>query len=110
MYDEIIDMQVVRRRNEAQVLSEKKVKAGLRAEELREKLDPESAIVGLLSLGEEAKSCELVDLPRLQFRATILTTILKKCMPDLRSLEVSTDKLKTTTLVIDMSDGADMQP
>jgi hypothetical protein len=86
------------------ILSEKKVKAGLRAEELREKLDPEAAVVGLMSLGEQSKTCDLVDLPRLQFQANILTTILKKCMPDLKSLEVSSDKLKTTTLVIDMSE------
>jgi hypothetical protein len=92
------------RQYEMQILSEKKVKAGLRAEELREKLDPEAAVVGLMSLGEQAKTCDLVDLPRLQFQATILTTILKKCMPDLKALEISSDKLKTTTLVIDLGD------
>jgi hypothetical protein len=92
------------RQYEAQILSEKKVKAGLRAEELREKLDPESAIVGLLQLGEEAKTCDLVDLPRLQFRATILTTILKKCMPDLKALEISSERSKVNTLIIDMSE------
>ena len=88
-----------------QVLAKKKVKSGLRAEELRERLDPESAIIGLLALGEEAKTCEMVDLPRLQFRATILTTILRKCMPDLKSLEVKERQSNFMKLVIDM-DGA----
>lgn len=91
------------RKFEAEILSDKKVKSGLRAEELREKLDPEATIISLMNLGEEAKICELVDLPRLQFRATILTTILKKCMPDLRTLEVKDGNAKSTTLVIDMT-------
>jgi hypothetical protein len=103
IHDEIVDMQQIRRQYDAQILSEKKVKAGLRAEELREKLDPEAAIIELVSLGNEAKVCDLQDLPRLQFRATILTTILKKCMPDLRSLEVKNDSQKTATLIIDMT-------
>jgi hypothetical protein len=98
-----MNIQEIRRQYEAQILSDKKVKAGLRAEELREKLDPEAAIIGLMNLGEQAKICELDDLPRLQFQASILTTILKKCMPDLRSLEVRGDSTKTSTLIIDMT-------
>jgi hypothetical protein len=98
-----IDMQQIKRRYESQVLSEKKVKTGIRAEELREKLDPEAAIVGLMNLGEQAKTCLLEDIPRLQFQAQILTTILKKCMPDLRTLEVKGDGNKATTLIIDMT-------
>jgi hypothetical protein len=89
------------------ILAEKRVKAGLRAEELREKLDPESAIRGLLDLGEEAKSCDIIDLPRLQFRATILTTILRKCMPDLKALEVKEKANNYSRLIIDLGDDED---
>jgi hypothetical protein len=97
-----VDFIAISRKFEHGLLSEKKVKAGLRAEELRDKLDPEAAIIELLALGEEAKTCDLADLPRLQFRASLVTTILKKCMPDLRSLEVRDGNQKTTTLIIDM--------
>ena len=97
-----VDLTTIKHKFNTKLLSEKKVKAGLRAEELRDKLDPEAAIRELLSLGEEAKTCDLADLPRLQFRATLVTTILKKCMPDLRSLEVKDGNQKTTTLIIDM--------
>lgn len=90
------------RKYESKVLAEKRVKAGLRAEELREKLDPEAAIIDLMSLGEQAKTCELADLPRLKFQADILTTILRKCMPDLKTLEVKEKNSSATTLIIDM--------
>jgi hypothetical protein len=102
-YMDNLDLQTIKRQFESQVLSDKKVKAGLRAEELREKLDPEAAVIGLMNLGEEAKICDIADLPRLQFRAQVLTTILKKCMPDLRSLEVKGDSSKVATLIIDMT-------
>ena len=97
-----IDFTQATRKYEAMVLNEKRVKAGIRAEELREKLDPESAILGLLSLGEEAKTCELEDLPRLQFRASILTTVLRKCMPDLKALEVKEQTNNFARLIIDL--------
>jgi hypothetical protein len=84
------------------ILSDKKVKAGLRAEELREKLDPEAAIVGLMRLGDESKTCNIEDLPRLKFQADIYTTILRKCMPDLRTLEIKEKSSNSTTLIIDM--------
>ena len=90
------------RKYESKVLADKRVKAGLRAEELREKLDPEAAIIDLMSLGEQAKTCELADLPRLKFQADILTTILRKCMPDLKTLEVKEKNSSATTLIIDM--------
>lgn len=87
---------------EQNLLSKKRLKTGLRAEELREKLDPEAAILGLLQLGEESKTCDLVDLPRLQFRASILTTVLRKCMPDLKALEVKEKQSNFMKLIIDM--------
>ena len=98
----MIDIEDAMRKYESKVLADKRVKAGLRAEELREKLDPEAAIIDLMSLGEQAKTCELVDLPRLKFQADILTTILRKCMPDLKTLEVKEKNSSATTLIIDM--------
>lgn len=100
--NERVDWKLIEAKYEAKVLAEKKVKAGLRAEELREKLDPEAAIVGLMDLAEQSKTCELKDLDRLKFQSDILTTILKKCMPDLKSLEVKEKNSSATTLIIDM--------
>lgn len=98
----MIDIEDAMRKYESKVLADKRVKAGLRAEELREKLDPEAAIIDLMSLGEQSKTCELADLPRLKFQADILTTILRKCMPDLKTLEVKEKNSSATTLIIDM--------
>ena len=100
-----INFDEIQRKYHLQVLSDKRVKAGLRAEELRETLDPGAAIQGLLNLGEEARTCDLVDLPRLQFQASILTTILRKCMPDLKALEVKEKANNYTRLVIDLEGG-----
>jgi hypothetical protein len=85
-----------------QILNEKKVKSGLRAEELREKLDPEAAIISLLTIANESKTCAIEDLPRLQIQIGIMTTILKKCMPDLRSLEIKDNNKNRSTLIIEM--------
>jgi hypothetical protein len=90
---------------QATILNEKRVKAGLRAEELREKLDPEAAITELHGLMHEADTCLIEDLPRLKFKAEILTTILKKCMPDLRSLEVKEKSSSQNVLTINMVKG-----
>jgi uncharacterized radical SAM superfamily protein len=86
------------------ILVEKKVKNGIKAEELREKLDPEAIIVAMLDLVKEADRVKVEDIPKLQFKAQVYTTILKKCMPDLRSLEVKENDSKTATLIIDMKD------
>lgn len=99
---EVVNWQKIEREYYNGVLAEKKVKAGLRAEELREKLDPESAVIGLLALGHQAKSCDIEDLPRLKFQADVLTTILRKCMPDLKTLEIKEKSSSSTTLTIDM--------
>jgi hypothetical protein len=87
---------------ERKVLSEKRVKAGLRAEELRERMDPEPIIKQMLALVREADNVEVADIPRLKFKADVLTTILKKVMPDLRSLEVTEKDSKHSTLIIQM--------
>lgn len=100
-----INFNEIQRKYDMQVLSEKRVKAGLRAEELRESLDPGAAVQGLLNLGEESRTCPLEDLPRLQFQANILTTILRKCMPDLKALEVKEKANNFTRLVIDLEGG-----
>jgi hypothetical protein len=98
----------VKHKYDLQVLNEKKVKSGLRAEELREKLDPEAAIRGLLELGNQAKTCNLVDLPRLQFQASIFTTVLRKCMPDLKALEIKEKNNNYTRLIIDMTSNVEL--
>ena len=84
------------------ILADKKLKAGLRAEELREKLDPEAIIGMMQSLLVEADTIDILELPRVKLKHEILSSILKKCMPDLRSLEVKEKDSQTTTLIIDM--------
>lgn len=84
------------------ILAEKKVKSGLRAEEVREQLDPKAIIESLLLLAEQADQVDIEDLPKLRFKADIYTTVLKKCMPDLRSLEIKESNNKYKKLVIEM--------
>ena len=72
--NEVIDWTAVER----QVLSQKKVKSGLRAEELRERIDPEPIIRQMLSLVNEADRTPVEDIPRLVFKANTLNMILKK--------------------------------
>jgi hypothetical protein len=96
--NEIIDWATI----EKQVLSSKRVKSGLRAEELREKIDPEPIIRQMLSLVQEADRTPVEDMPRLAFKANTLNMVLKKVMPDLRSLEVSEKDNKHSTLIIQM--------
>ena len=84
------------------VLSEKRVKSGLRAEELREQMDPKALMSSMLSLVHEADSTAIEELPRLKFKADIYSTLLKKCMPDLRSLEIKESDSAKSTLIIEM--------
>lgn len=84
------------------ILSEKKTKTNLRAEELRERIDAEATIRSLLDLVQDASDCPIAELPRLQFKAMILTTILRKVMPDLKALEISEKQQNKTALIIDM--------
>jgi len=84
------------------VLANKKIKSGIRAEEVRESLDPKAIIGALLLLVEEAEEVKIEDLPRLRFKADIYTNVLKKCMPDLRSLEIKEQNGKHSTLTIEM--------
>lgn len=100
--NEIIDWPSI----EKQVLSQKRVKSGLRAEELRERIDPEPIIKQMLSLVSEADRTPIEDIPRLVFKANTLNMVLKKVMPDLRSLEVSEKDNKHSTLIIQMEPNA----
>ena len=83
------------------VLAFKKARTQLRAEEVREKLDPEALIDALTDLVIEANTVKVEEIPRLKFQADVITTILKKCMPDLRSLEVKANESKYTKLIIE---------
>ena len=94
---------------EKQVLTQKRVKSGLRAEELRERIDPEPIIKQMLSLVSEADRTPVEDMPRLVFKANTLNMILKKVMPDLRSLEVTEKENKHSTLIIQMEPSAPTQ-
>lgn len=87
---------------ERSILNEQKVKTGLKTEELRDRIDPEPIVQGLLQLVTDADTADLVDLPRLRFKADVLFGVLKKVMPDLRSLEVSEKDNKRSTLIIQM--------
>lgn len=96
--ENVINWSVIERK----YLAEQKIKAGLRAEELREKLDPEALVIQLMNLVKEADDTKVEDIPKLKFKADVLTTVLKKCMPDLRSLEVKETDNKHNTLIIEM--------
>lgn len=100
--NEVIDWTAI----EKQVLSQKRIKSGIRAEELRERIDPEPIIKQMLSLVYEADRTPVEDMPRLVFKANTLNMILKKVMPDLRSLEVSEKDNKHSTLIIQMEPSA----
>jgi len=87
---------------EKSVLNSHKISNGIKAEELRSRIDPEPIIENLLKLVSDADDCELEDIPRLRFKADVMFGILKKVMPDLRSLEVSEKDNKKSTLIIQM--------
>jgi hypothetical protein len=61
----------------------------MRAEDVRAKMNPEEYITMLHMLYMQADTCELQDLDRLKFKANILTTMLKKCLPDLKSIQTT---------------------
>ena len=73
-----------------------------RAEEVRAKLDPEAYIEGLQELMQESRviDTDLMKLQRLKFQADIYLALLKKCLPDLKALEVIADKGKPLPLAI----------
>lgn len=87
---------------ERSILGAQRVRNGLKAEELREKIDPEPIVQALLSLVNQADLVDIDDLPRLRLKSDILFGVLKKVMPDLRALEVSEKEKKQSTLIIQM--------
>ena len=105
----MLDPSVIRGANKI-ILSEKRVKSGLRAEELREQMDPKALMSSMLSLVREAEYTAIEDLPRLKFKADIYSTLLKKCMPDLRSLEIKESDSAKSTLIIEMGASQTDQP
>lgn len=79
----------------------------LKAEQVREKIDIMSCIAKLGDLIEQSKTCPIEDLERLKFQASVITTILKKVMPDLKSIEVSEKNNNTRKLIIDLVASSD---
>lgn len=86
----------------AKMLTSKRLKSGLRAEELREQMNPQVIMQALLDLTDEADGTKIKNLPRLKFKADIYTTLLKKCMPDLRSLEIKESSSAKSSLTINV--------
>lgn len=83
------------------ILKHKKTKAGLKAEQVRESMDPELIVASLMSLVQKAESVPIDQIPRLKFQADVLNGLLKKCMPDLRSLEIKENNGKYSSLIIE---------
>jgi hypothetical protein len=85
---------------EKALLTMNKVENGIRAEEVRSRLDPESYIEGLQELLAESRSVPVEDLQRLKFRADIYLALLRKSLPDLKSIEIIQPKGKPLPLAI----------
>jgi hypothetical protein len=83
------------------LIKDRKDSNDLRAEKVRSELDPRAMIEELTHLCEESKTCKLEDLERLKFRAGVVTTLLKKCLPDLRSLEVKEKQQTHSKLILE---------
>lgn len=80
----------------------KKIDSDVRAEQVRAAMNPAVIINELVSISNEADTCLLEDLPRLQLKANINFGLLKKCLPDLRSLEVKENNNNAKRLIIDL--------
>lgn len=79
-----------------------KTNSSLRAEQAREQIDPVRMVTELYGLLAEADNTTIEELPRLVFKSTVYTTLLKKVLPDLKSMEVKEGGLKANRLLIDM--------
>jgi len=75
---------------ERTLLKMKKLDNELQAENVRARLNPGGYIENLQSLIDESKKCEIEELPRLKFQADIYLAMLRKCLPDLKAVELST--------------------
>lgn len=80
----------------------KKADSDMKAEQVRNAMSPALIVAELVGIADEANTCHIDDLPRLQLRANIQFGLLKKCLPDLRSLEIKEKSTNARRLVIDL--------
>jgi hypothetical protein len=78
-------------------------KNAMKAEQIRAAIDIEKCVGELDRLINESKTCKIEDLDRLKFQASIITTILKKVLPDLKSIEISEKTNNARKLIIDLT-------
>lgn len=74
------------------LLKHQRYQNALRSEEVRETLDPASLITDLYEYRDQLKDCLEEDIPRIKEQVSITNALLKKCLPDLKALEVTTAK------------------
>ena len=70
-----------------------KTKSDLKAERIREKLDPEQFLDALSEIIQISVDCKIGELSRLKFQSDIYLALLKKCLPDLKAIEVKVDTI-----------------
>jgi hypothetical protein len=97
-----VDMEKVRQNVSRNILSTKKIASSIRAEDARDKIDPEAIINRLIDLLDEADTTPPECIGRLNVKVQVLTVLLKKSMPDLRALEITDNKTKFSRLIIDV--------
>ena len=85
------------------VIRESKDTTDIMAEKIRSQLDPQPLLNELFTLYAEADGADLERLEVLKFKKSILTDILKKCMPDLKAVEVANKGGKFSKLIIDLN-------
>lgn len=84
------------------ILNDKKEKIMLRAEQVREALDPLGIIEQMTGLYEEADSADdPIVLEQLKFKYKVLSDLLNKVMPNLKSLEIQEAKRPASKLIIE---------
>jgi hypothetical protein len=80
----------------------KKIQSDMKAEQLRASMSPADIVNILNSISEQAMICHIDDLPRLQLVSNIQFGLLKKCLPDLRTLEIKEKTSNARRLIIDL--------
>lgn len=86
----------------ALIIKNDKEQVQIRAEELRVRMDPGAIMSEMIALYQEADGADEERLEQLKFKSGILSLMLKKCMPDLRSLEVTEKSQNFSKLIIDL--------
>ena len=74
-----------------------------KASEVRDSIDVQGCLNSLFEILELAKTCELEELERLKFQASIIQSVLKKALPDLKAIEITEHSFKHNRLTIDLS-------